>query len=674
MNTFLQNNPFFRLTIALALGIAVAFFNTPEWVFYCAFSVGILTLFCFYLLKKDENIFKYAWIFGVGIFLALFSIGGFLTIKQLENSVFPLTNRQGIFTVRIIEQPIEKPKSTMLKAEILSFKDSSEVRIINKKAIVYLAKDSLSGTLTRGDIIALRTMFSEPQNYNNPEAFNYKAYLKRQGIGATAYCNKKNWRYVTHQSQTSLAAVAEKCRFHLLNIYKQFHIEGDEFGMVAALTLGYKDALSPELRESFSTTGAMHVLAVSGLHVGIIFFVLGLLFKPLGNGKKQIVIRNLLIILFLWIYAFITGLSPSVCRATLMFSLVAIANMFNRQSSIYNTIFFSAFVLLLVNPSFLLEVGFQLSYCAVLAIVYFQPKLSAIWHPQNKFIKWCWELACVSIVAQIGTAPFAMYYFHQFPNYFLLTNFIVIPAASVIIYLAIALFLTSFIPYVGAAVAFLLNYVLKFINWCIAGIEHFPNALSTIFIGKEETLLLYALVVTAVFLCEKKNFSSVIAFLLLIFCFFSFRFYNHYNAFTTQEAVVFKHNKANIINFVSGSENLVITNDTVEARKLATVFWLKKQTVTPQFLEDSILHKTAVVCNDKRYLCITQSIPKKAKNTQAIKVDNLIIGRKLFADTTLFTTHFIPQQITIAECVPFYTARRIKSLASQSGIKCIGKE
>ena len=140
-----------------------------------------------------------------------------------------------------------------------------------------------------------------------------------------------------------------------------------------------------------------------------------------------------------------------------MFSLVAFADIFNRKSSIYNTIFFSAFVLLLINPSFLLDVGFQLSYCAVIAIVYFQPKLSNLWHPENKALKWCWDLTCVSIVAQIGTAPFAMYYFHQFPNYFLLSNFIVIPAASIIIYLAITLFLTSFVPYIGAFIAFILN-------------------------------------------------------------------------------------------------------------------------------------------------------------------------------------------------------------------------
>lgn len=674
MNNFLQNNPFFRLTIAVSAGIIAVFFNIPNWLLYSSFTIGSILFLCFFLLKNEKKIFQYNWIFGLATFLTLFSIGGVLTCKQLEKSSFPYINTQGFFTVKIIEQPIDKTKSTMFRAEVISLQDSVTIKEIHKKAIVYLEKDSLSNLLKRGDIIVMQTRFNEPQNYNNPESFNYKEYLKRKGIGATAYCKSNNWRYLTNEKEYTLLSIAEKCRTHLLNIYKQFNIQGNEFGMIAALTLGYKDALSPELRESFSTTGAMHVLAVSGLHVGIIFVVFGLFLKPLGKGKKRGILKNLLIILFLWIYAFITGLSPSVCRATLMFSLVAFADIFNRKSSIYNTIFFSAFVLLLINPSFLLDVGFQLSYCAVIAIVYFQPKLSNLWHPENKALKWCWDLTCVSIVAQIGTAPFAMYYFHQFPNYFLLSNFIVIPAASIIIYLAITLFLTSFVPYIGAFIAFILNSVLKILYWGISSIEHLPNALTTLFISKEETLLLYAIVIACMFWYERKNFTSIITILTLTLIFFSLRLYNHYNDFTTQEVVVFKSNKANVINFVSGKENLIITNDSIEAQKLASTFWLKKQTTNPIFITDSVLHKTAIVCNNQRYLCLTSSIPKKINIQQPLTLDNLIIGRKIFVDTTLFTSIFNIKQVTISECIPLYNAKRIKDLSDYSGIKCTGKD
>ncbi len=673
MNRFLQNTPFFRLTIALAIGILAAICNAPDWAVYIVFAFGTIALISFFLLKNDNKKFRYNWLFGTATFLVLISLGAFLTQQQLSKAHFPVLNRQGTFTAKIIEQPIEKPRSTMCHVQILAFQDSLQKEPLNARSILYLEKDSLSLALQRGDVLLLNCQFTEPQSSNNPYAFNYKKYLARKGIGATAYCPSNSWQLLTTEPDHSPLAIAEMCRTHLLNIYKRFGIEGNEFGMLAALTLGYKDALSPELRESFSTTGAMHVLAVSGLHVGIIFVVLGLFLKPLGKGHKSKVLKNLLIIAFLWTYAFITGLSPSVCRATLMFSLVALANILQRQSSIYNTIFFSAFVLLLLKPTYLLEVGFQLSYCAVLSIVYFQPRLSSLWHPQSRLLKWCGDLACVSLVAQVGTAPFAMYYFHQFPNYFLLSNFIVIPAASVIIYLAIALFLTSYIPFVGAAIAFLLNWVLKLLYWSISGIEHLPNALSTLWISPSETFLLYTIVIASMIFCERKNFASLATTLTLTLIFFSSQLYRHHADFTQQEVVVFEHNKANVINFISGCENIVITNDTAEARRLPSTFWLKKRAPEPTFVPDTTLHATALVCNNERYLCLTRAMPRRAHFNPPLKTDYLIIGRKIFVDSTLFSNTLKMNNVIAPQCVPYYTAKRIKTYAERLGIPYSGR-
>ncbi len=673
MNRFLQNTPFFRLTIALAAGILATIYNAPTWAVYAAFALGAIGLILFFLIKNDAKKFRYNWIFGMATFLVLAGVGAFLTRQQLSKAQFPELDRQGTFTAKIIEHPIEKPRSTMCRVQVLAFQDSLQKTTLNARAILYIEKDSLSLALQRGDVLLLNCRFSEPQQTNNPLAFDYKKYLARKGIGATAYCRADSWQRLTHEADHSPLAIAEQCRTHLLNVYKRFGIEGNEFGMLAALTLGYKDALSPELRESFSTTGAMHVLAVSGLHVGIIFVVLGLFLKPLGEGKKRKVLKNLLIIAFLWAYAFITGLSPSVCRATLMFSLVALANILHRQSSIYNTIFFSAFVLLLIKPTHLLDVGFQLSYCAVLAIVYFQPRLSSLWKPRNRFARWCWDLACVSLVAQMGTAPFAMYYFHQFPNYFLLSNFIVIPAASIIIYLAITLFLTSYIPVVGAAVAFLLNWVLKLLYWGISGIEHLPHALSTLWISPCETLLLYAIVIALMIWCERKTFASVAATLTLTLMFFSLQLYRHYMDFTQQEVVVFEHNKANVVNFVSGRENIVITNDSAEACKLASTLWLKKRATAPMFVADTVFHATALVCNNERYLCLTRSMPRRAKFIPPLETNYLIIARKIFIDSTLFSKTLQTKNVIATQCVPYYTAKRIKETAEQRGIPYSGK-
>ncbi len=305
----------------------------------------------------------------------------------------------------------------------------------------------------------------------------------------------------------------------MLDIYTKLGIDGDEFGMLSALTLGYKDALAPELRESFSTTGAMHVLAVSGLHVGIIFVVFGFLFSFMDRWRLGKRLKPIVIIFLLWCYAFITGLSPSVLRSSVMFSCMVLSGVFGRKSNTYNNIFLSAFFLLFFNPNLLFDIGFQLSYSAVLAIVYFQPKIAGLIYVKNRWLRWAWELAAVSLAAQLGTAPFSVFYFHQFPNYFLLSNFVVIPAATLILYAAVALFVFSPVPYVNVAVAFVLKWILKIMYACIVWIEHLPYSLSIVWIDGWQLLSLYAALFAVMWWLDKKSFVSLAAVVCLLLIF-----------------------------------------------------------------------------------------------------------------------------------------------------------
>jgi competence protein ComEC len=266
----------------------------------------------------------------------------------------------------------------------------------------------------------------------------------------------------------------------LLDIFRRFGIAGDEFAVLAALTVGYTDALQPDLRASYSATGAMHILSVSGLHVGIVYVVIAFLLGFLDKSVRKKILKAVLIVSFLWIYAFITGLSPSVVRSTLMFTFVAVGAALERKTHIYNTVFMSAFFMLLVNPDFLFDVGFQLSYAAVLSIVFFQRPFSNLLPVNNKLLRWLRDLLTVSVAAQLGTMPFTLYYFHQFPNYFLLTNLVAIPLSTIVIYLAMLLLLVSFVPYLSVGVAFLLKGSLWLLNYLIVWIENLPHALTMI--------------------------------------------------------------------------------------------------------------------------------------------------------------------------------------------------
>ena len=653
---FLYNTPFLRICLALIIGIL---FNETDFQRFLFIASIVVVIFALFLHKIFSSQLQKQWIFGVAVFVAFIAVGNVVSYICKQKNQFQMENEKGFFEVELLETPIEKSRSYLCRVKTISYSDSVKTIETKGKAILYLQKDSLSSLLRCSDVLLVYTKFEKPSMQGNPDEFDFGGYLSRKGFGATAYVSSKNWKKIGCNVNFSVKNLAEDCRNYLLNIYKKNQISGNEFGILAALTLGYKDALTPELRESFSTTGAMHVLAVSGLHVGIIYMILGFMFGFLRKNRRQVICKNLIIILFLIAYAFITGLSPSVLRATLMFSLMALGNAIGRKSQIYNTIFFSAFVLLLINPNYLFDVGFQLSYSAVIAIVFFQPKLVALWQPENKILRWLWELVCVSLVAQIGTAPFSIYYFHQFPTYFLLSNFVVIPAASVIIYLAVLLLIFSAVPYLNVVIAFFLKWVLKIMYFLISSIEHLPFALTKIYINDTQLLLLYATIILFGIYIVYRRFVTFYFSLCCVLAFFVVQLLSHYHSLSKQQMTIFASSKASVINLLSSTENVVITSDIDEAKRLAEVFWLKNRAKTPLFIADSLSSQTAFVFNDERFLVLSNSVPRRFRNQQKFHVDNLIISRKLYVDSLLFSRFEALKSVTTTANMPTYTRRRI---------------
>lgn len=652
---FLYNTPFFRICLALVIGILFNETNFQKPLLIMSIFVAV----CALCVSKIPSLkYQKQWILGISIFVAFIAIGNFVSSLHEQKNSFQNLGEKGFFEVELLENPIEKPRSYLCRVKTISYSDSVKTIATKGKAILYLQKDSFSSQLQRNDLLLVYAKLEKPSTQGNPLEFDFGKYLSRKGFGATAYVSSKNWKRVGHNTQFSVKNLAEDCRSYLLDIYKKCQISDNEFGILAALTLGYKDALTPELRESFSTTGAMHVLAVSGLHVGIIYMILGLVFGFLGKGRRQVIWRNIIIIIFLVAYAFITGLSPSVSRATLMFSLMALGNAIGRKSQIYNTIFFSAFILLLLNPNYLFDVGFQLSYSAVLAIVFFQPKLVLLWQPKNKILRWGWELICVSLVAQVGTAPFSIYYFHQFPTYFLLSNFVVIPAASIIIYAAVLLLVFSSVPILNTALAFFLKWVLKTMYFLISGIEQFPYALSKIFINEAQLFVLYAMVILfGIYIVYRRFFVFYLS-LCCLLAFFVIRIILHYDSLSSPKMTIFSSSKANVINLLSSKENIVISNNTEEANRLAEVFWLKHRAKPPIFVPDTLLHQTAFVFNNERFLVLTSSIPKRFRSREKPLVNNLILSRRVYVDSLLFSRFEELKRVSITSNVPQYTRRR----------------
>jgi competence protein ComEC len=309
-----------------------------------------------------------------------------------------------------------------------------------KKILLYLQKDSLPMP-HEGDILLVETSIHRGDTLGD---FDYGMYLRRQGIVGTAWAHRGNWQIVGHQPIKGIKAMAQQCQQFLHKQYQKMGVDGKELGIMSALTLGYREELDRDVQQSFSASGAMHVLAVSGLHTGIVWGILmwvltlGGWCKPMYEEKGKRWLLGMVILVLLWIYAFVTGLSPSVMRSALMLSFWELTYLMQRHTSRWNPILAAAVIILLINPLALWSVSFQLSFAAVMGIM-----LIASWMQQHIRLRSSWSkyfggLLIVSIGAQLATMPLTLYYFGQTSNYFALTNLIVIPLAYIVLLLGLS--------------------------------------------------------------------------------------------------------------------------------------------------------------------------------------------------------------------------------------------
>ncbi|MFH1321799.1 MAG: ComEC/Rec2 family competence protein [Bacteroidota bacterium] len=463
----------------------------------------------------------------------------------------------------------------------------------NGKAIIYFQKDSMSKRLQYGDQLLIDVRFTDVKPPQNPSEFNYKRYLSFHSIYHQAYINSDNWRLLNKGIGNPVLKYAHSLRNKLLNVFRNNKVEGEEFAVASALILGYKDDLDTELKRAYSSAGAMHVLAVSGLHVGIIYLFMNSLLFFFSRVKYGNIIKAVVLILFLWAYAVLTGLSPSVMRATTMFSFIIFGKIINRYTNIYNTLCASAFLLLLINPFLIVEVGFQLSYAAVFGIILIQPKLYHLptrnsidtrgWEPDIPYIPgagWLldkiWAIITVSIAAQIATFPLGLLYFHQFPNYFIFSNLIVIPMAVVIIYLGIFLFILSPVSWLSGAMAKAFTASIAFLNGSVKYIEQFPYSLTQgISITILETWLIYILIafILAFFMINQMKY---LRYGLLFFAvFLVFQSAENYREEMQRKFIVYNIAQTSAYDFINGKQNLLIADSSLINNKNKLLFHIK---------------------------------------------------------------------------------------------------
>lgn len=549
--------PFIRIVIPFAVGIII---QTQTHIFpNNIFWASVLLLMPFVLLLFFNRLsYKNRFWAGIIVYSGLLTAGGMYAAVQ--TTVVPKFPEGKVSVKGIILEPLaEKANSFQTVIETEYFASDSNIVPFNSKILSYIQKDS-SFIPDYGDGIIFQTYLSEMQNPGNPYEFDYKQYLLDRGITGQCYIETEHAEIIEHGRGDFLIGTALRLRTRLAETYREYGIENEDLAVLSALTLGDKSELNPETREAYSKAGAMHILAVSGLHVGIIYFVLNFLLKFLNQGKlfKLIplrIVKAVLLLIGVWFFALLTGLSPSVMRASVMFSFVIAGNAGQRRINIYNSLAASAFFLLLYDSTLINAVGFQLSYLAVLAIVYIQPRLVKLLTFRNKFGQKVWELTTVSVAAQIGTAPLALYYFHIFPNLFFITNLIVIPLATFIVYGAALLLSFSFVPYLSDAAAFILKWLTKALNYSVSFIEQVPaSAAENISFTMGESLIWYLIIISSLLFWQYRKPRQFLGILSLFIVLLSLYLTEEIQAAGKRQLTVYNVRNSSLIQFTNNDE------------------------------------------------------------------------------------------------------------------------
>jgi competence protein ComEC len=555
MIDYLQRAPFIRILLPFVAGIVTAslFHNLPVW--WIVPPLVILFLLILFLIRK---VGYFQNIITGGVLTTFFLLAGIIMTIAFNDPVkWPPGE---IYEAILLERPVEREKS--FRAEILLksiLTDDSQI-IVKERMLVYFAKDEKVTSLIPGSRIIYYKTPEEIVNQGNPFEFDYKKYLLRKKIRYQVFLNNNSWEFAGLDSTFRILISAESVRDFLLAIYKSNGLEGDALDVLSALTLGYKKTLDPEIRQIFANTGAAHVLAVSGLHVGIVYLVFNFLFGFMRRRKTTRILFLIMAVSLLWFFAFITGLSPSVQRSALMFTVVLIGENLKRPSNIYNTLALSAFILLVINPNLVFDVGLQLSYAAVTGIVYFQPKLKLLWSPGSKVVRYLWDLLTVSFAAQITTFPLSCYYFNQFPLYFWMSNLIVIPAAFIFICLGIIILVTSPVFQLSGFLASITGYLLKQLLFVLHAIENLPGALITgfNFSAASLTFSFLALLCLMAFI-ESRRYSFLILTSMTVILFFVSGTVEKVIQNQGIKIIAYKY-KVPVIHLIQGRDNYIVAS------------------------------------------------------------------------------------------------------------------
>jgi competence protein ComEC len=558
--------PLTRITLWFVFGIVFAayFSINPKFIFFlvvCSLTASLLTL---YFSNKD---FKQKVYFGISTYILAFIIGITTQIVHTDsfrkdNYIHQITNDTEEHLVEVVLR--QKLKSSVLNDRYIALVKRIDNKESSGKILVNFHKIKANDQLQIGANFQIKGAVFKHKSSINPDQFDYGKYLANKSILSQMYADSYEIK-IGKTIDKDIWYYSDFLRNKILNNLKRSKFSTDELNVVAALILGQQQDISQDILRDYQFAGAIHILSVSGLHVGFILLFITFLLKPLPKNKLGNTIRLISIIGSLWGFAILAGLSPSVVRSVTMFSFVAFGMFLKRSTNIYHTLMVSILLILLFEPSFLFDVGFQLSYVALFFIFWLQPLLASLWVPKTKIANYFWEILTVSFAAQIGAFPLSIYYFHQFPGLFFVTNVIIIPFLSVIMALGVFVMVLAAFDYVPELPSKVLEWSIyllnKIINW-VASFEQF--IIKDISFNWQLLLTLYFLIVIVIIWFKRPNFKKLSFALLAILLFQSTYFVTRWNNQQQNEWIVFNVKKNTLITERIGEGVTTFCNDSIQ--------------------------------------------------------------------------------------------------------------
>ncbi len=550
----LSEVPFIRFMPAFIAGVIYGFYE--EIYIALFFSLLIVTFIIFFLFNREKSNYKTRWVNGILFQFLFFGIGVLSVSIRNENcysSDSHIQQNDSTF-IGCIQSHVMRNGRNRAEAKLICTKNNLEFRALTQNCLLYFPDDS--AMLQINDFIVFKGPLTQIKDNIIPGQFDWKYYSDLHRISFQKFL-KPNAFLIIKNETFDIRRISEAVRKSFLNVFPKFGMHQRETAVVSALVLGYDDEINPEVMKAFSASGTLHILSVSGMHVAIIFSALSVLFKAFEKNRKLKVIRLILLISALWLYALLTGFSPSVIRSAMMFTLILFARHFTRNSNIYNSLLVSALLIfVLIDPLLLFFPGFQLSFLAVFGIVFLFPMINKWYYPKNPVMKFCWSLIAVSLAAQAGTLPVSLFYFHQFPNYFILANLLIIPLSTVIIFGGIALLFLSFFPLVAFPLAWLLEKSVFLLDQSALFIESLPGAVTKeLYINLTEMTFFYLVLYQLILFFRDRSIRNLLYngwILVLVIFVFIVRDYENLNR---KELVIYGDMKTFGIEFTTGFQS-----------------------------------------------------------------------------------------------------------------------